>query len=347
MKKIICGLVSLIIILSFTGCNMKESIFSVQNEKKVNQQIKADTLLDRQIPNNPTIYNYSFVNGDVYLDAVYIFNTDPDVLLSSQSVGYLELWENNYLKKYSYLYLNGEKDMGIQVQLYTRDEIDDQPWFSDQYYYTKSSEHQDKLQTYHSYGIGISGTVFDGEFYDYKYDENNKLIERIDDRGYSIYFYYDQYGILDRRTFEVGATYDEKYYSYEVEDGNIIRIFSYNAQNNNITNRYEYEYDSSNRIIKESIYNYYENYYGYTHENVEKSLIGTTSYVYDADGNISNVILEQYDSENDEFDTTYKYYYYNENNNLVQMVVNRGNSTTYYILEYTDNPKVFEIESDN
>ena len=257
-----------------------------ESRKESNQQINANIVLDRQISGTQYfLFNYSFTNGNECIDKVYTFNVDPDTLPENDN--YIETYENNYLKKYSYLYLNGEKDSDIQVQKYIRDDIADQPWYCDQYYYIKSSEHKDKIQAYHSYEIGKNGTVFDNEYFYYTYDDNGRLTETMDDVGYENYFYYDEQGVLAGRTFDVvESDYDEKSYSYESEDGNIVKVYVHNAENGNIISRYEYEYDSSNRIIKEMNYSYYK--------NEEKRLNSTTAYNYDENGNISKIIDEQY-----------------------------------------------------
>lgn len=333
MRKFLKVLVLAITILSiFSGCVSSSSIKS-----KTNKQIKADSVLDRQISGTQyLLFNYSFTNSNECIDKVYIFDVDPDTL--SEIGNYPEVYENNYLKKYSYLYLNGKEDSDIQVQKYTRDDIDDQPLYCDQYYYIKSSEHKDKLQVYHSYEIGTSGMVFDNDYFYYTYDDNGRLIETMDDVGYENYFYYDEQGVLERRTFDfIESDYDEKTYSYEIEDGNIVKVYVHNAENGNTLSRYEYEYDSDNRIIKEVVYSYYQ--------NEEKRISNTTSYSYNENGNISMMVYEKYDSDTDSYKSTSKSYFYNDNNNISRIVTYNGKSVEYTVFVYTDTPTEYLNEN--
>lgn len=309
--------------------NQSHTMFD--SNKKSNQQIIADTVLDRQIAGTQYwLYNNSFTNGNDCIDKVYVFNTDPDTLS--------EDYENNYLKKYSYLYLNGKKDLDIQVQKYIRDDIDDKPWYCDQYFYIKSQEHKDKMQAYHSYEIGTSGKVYDNEYFCYTYDDNGRLTEIMDDVSDENYFYYDEQGVLERRTFySTESNYDEKTYSYESEAGNIVKVYVYNAENGNTLNRHEYEYDSKNHITKETNYSYYK--------NEEKRIFSTISYSYDDNGNIIKIVREQYDSDIEDYTTTSEQYFYNDNNNISKIVTDNGKSIEYTVLVYTDHPETYTIEN--
>lgn len=311
-----------------------EALFSM-SKTKTNQQIKADSVLDRQISGTQYfLFNYSFTNGNECVDTVYVFNTDPDTLVENDA----EAYDNNFLKKYSYLYLNGEKDSDIQVQKYTRDDIEDAPWYRDQYYYIKSSEHKDKLQAYHSYEIGTSGTVYDNEYFYYSYDDNGLLTDIMDELGDKNYFYYDEKGILKSRTFDAAeSNYNEKLYSYESKDGNVVKVYVHNAENGNTISRYEYEYDSSNRIIKEVAYSYYQ--------NEEKRINNTTSYSYNENGNISKIIEEKYDSDTDSYKTTSKEYSYNDNNDINKIVADNGKSVEYTVFVYSKNPNSYIEEN--
>lgn len=317
------------------GSSGTESSFSMSPSKKSNQQIKADTLLERQISGAQYwLYNYSFTNGNECIDKVYIFNFNPDTLSLSEDGGYNEAYENNYLKKYSYLYLDGKKDSIIQVQKYTRDDIADQPWYCDQYYYIKSSEYKDKIVKYQSYEIGIDGTIFDNEYFHYTYDDNGRLTETMDDVGYKNYFYYDEQGVLTGRTFDVTeSNYDEKSYSYEMDNENIVKVYVHNPKTGNTLSRYEYEYDSANHIIKETVYNYYK--------NEEKRVSSTTVYSYDNNSNISKITEEKYDSDTDSYKKTSKEYFYNDNNNISKIVTDNGKSIEYTVLVYTDQPESY------
>lgn len=315
---------------SETNITENKSSFPIQS-KSANQQIIADTVLDRQLPGTQYwLYNYSFTNSNECLDKIYIFNVDPDVLDDD--------YENNYLKKYSYLYLHGKKDSHIQVQKYTRDDIVDEPWYCNQYYYIKSEEHKDKIHAYHSYEIGTAGTIFNNEYFCYTYDDSGRLTETLDDVSDTYYCYYDEQGILKGRTFSsTESDYDEKSYSYERENGNIVKVYIYNTENGNTIGRYEYEYDSDNHIIKENVYSYYE--------NEEKRLRSSTFYSYDDNGNVSKIVKEEYDSDTDSYKTTSKSYFYNDNNNLSKIIEGKGKSIEYTVLVYSDKPNSYVEEN--
>lgn len=305
--------------------------------KKTNQQIDADTVLDRQISGTEELlYNYTFVNGSESLDTIYVFDDNPDTL--SEGNNYLEMYENNYIKKFSYLYLNGKKSSDIQVRKYTCDDKTDQPWYCDQYFYVKSQEHKNKLQAYHSYEISTVGTTYEDEYFYYTYDDGGRLAETMDDIGDVNYFYYDKQGILERRTFGVTeSNYDEKTYSYEMEGKKIVKVYVRDAENGNTLNRYEYEYDSNNRISKETNYSYYN--------NEEKHISDTTSYSYDDNGNISKIIEKQYYSISESYRTTSKLYFYNNNNNISKIVTENEKSKAYTVFIYSDKPTEYTNEN--
>lgn len=361
MRKLLKILVLAITILAiFVGCTNASNIDSqyenngVNNEienketkssfslskTKINQQIKADIVLDREISGTQRLlYNYSFTNGNKYIDTIYDFNVDPDTLITDETLTY-ETYENNYVKKYSYLYLNGKSDSDIQVQRRIYNDLDDEIWYDYQCFYIRSSEYNDKLQAYHSYDIGTSGTVFEDEYFCYSYDDNGLLTDTTDDTGYKNYFYYDDQDILVSRTFDVTESdYYQKNYSYEKDSdkGNIITVYVYNSETGNTLNRYEYSYNSNNCITEEVVYTYVN--------NEEKRVKRHLSYTYDDSGNILSTLEEVYNSDTEEYDTTSMYYYYNDNNNIDKIITDNGKSVKYTVFVYTDNPAEYINEN--
>lgn len=358
MRKSLKTLVLVIMILTiFAGCTNSQNSDSqyenngVNNEientetksslslvkGKPNQQSTAEIVLDREIPGTQyPLFDFSFTNGNECVDKLYVFNVDPDTIVENNSD--TEVYENNYINKYTYSYLNGKRDSDIQVQRYSRDDITDEPWYCDQYFYIKCSNYKDKLQAYHSYEIGTNGSVFEGDYFYYSYNENGLLTNTMDDTGYENYFYYDEQGVLECRTFDVvESDYDEKTYSYVSEDGNIVTVYVYNPETGNTINRYEYEYNSDNCIINESVYSYVK--------NEEKRMKRTTSYSYDDNGNISKIIEDIYDNDTDSYITTSKSYFYNDNNNISRIVTDDGKSVKYTVFVYTDNPAEYINEN--
>lgn len=352
MKRYFKVFLSIIVIIGlFTGCGFSNSANNTQyansnsntnndtetllTSKNINQQIKSKIVLDREIAGTQySLYNYSFTNGSECLDKIYIFETDPDSFTGEDDT---QIYENNFIKKYSYLYLDGKKDSTIQVQKYSRDDIDEDPWYCDQYFYVRNLDDKNKLQAYHSYDIGKDGTIFDNEYFGYTYDDSGKLIETMDDIGDKNYFYYDEQGILTGRTFDATYTYEEKTYSYESIDGNIVTVFSKDPESGNTIGRYEYEYDLNNRIIN-------ENYYSYS-DNVEKRLSSSVAYSYDDAGNLSKLIDKQYDSDTEEYEITTESYFYKDNNNLSKIITENEKSIEYTIFIYTNDPAEYFNEN--
>lgn len=353
MKKYFKVFVLIVAVVGlFTGCSLSNSGYESQSvsddnstknsvetllpSNNINQQIKSETVLDREIAGTQySLYNYSFTNGSDCIDKIYVFNVDPNTLLEKGNND--EIYENNYINKYSYLYLDGKKDSTIQVQKYSRDNIDEDPWYCDKYFYVRNLDNKDQLQAYHSYEIGTSGTVYDNEYFYYTYDDSGKLVETMDDIGKKNYFYYDEKGVLSGRTFDVTYTYTEKSYSYESIDDNIAKVFSIDPESGNTIGRYEYEYDFNNRIVN-------ENYYSYSN-NEEKRLSSSISYCYDDVGNISKITDKQYDSDTEEYETTTKSYFYDDNNNLSKIITDCGKSIEYTIFIYTNDPEEYFNEN--
>lgn len=336
----------------FSGCGLSNSNYGSQSVsgdnniinddeilspiKSINHQIKSEIILDKQISGSQySLYNYSFTNGSDCIDKIYVFNVDPDTL--SEEENKAKIYENNYINKYSYLYLNGKTDSSIQVQKYSRDYINEEPWYCDQYFYIRNLDDKEKLQAYHSYDIGTNGTVFDNEYFYFTYDGSGALIETTDYLGDKNYFYYDEQGVLVGRTFDVTYTYDEKTYSYEKANGNIVKVFSKDPESGYTIGRWEYKYDLNDRIIN-------ENYYSYSN-NVEKRLSSSVSYSYDDVGNISKIIDKQYDSDIEEYKTTTKSYFYEDNNNLSEIITDDGKSIEYTIFIYTNDPEEYFNEN--
>lgn len=320
--------------LVFSGCysNISSagtaSSFSTESDKRVNHQIYTKNVLERKIPSNvDSFFNYSFTNGNDCIDKIYIFKSDPNEFINDDS--YLEKFENNYIRKYEYLYLNGNKDSNIQVKKYSRDVVDDSPWYCDQYYYIKNLENKDKISAYHSYEIGTNGTVYDNEYFYFAYDDNGKLTYTSDDVGYENYFSYDEYGVLSGRTFD----YKEEHYSYEREGENIVKVYVHDAQNGDTIDRYDYEYDFDNRIVSEKNYTY--------KNNEESRLYESSSYSYNENGNISIISTEAYDSDTESYKVTRKSYYYDDNNNISQIITEKNEKAEYMLFVYSENPNEY------
>lgn len=344
MTKFIKPLVLIIVILTIlVGCansqnrNFQyENSFSdeIENRSTNNHQIKAETVLEREISGTQySLFNFSFTNGNEYVDKLYIFNVDPDTLTENN----IDAFENNYVNKFIYSYLNGKSDSDIQVKKYSRDNTADEPWYCDQYFYIKCQDYKDKLNVYHSYEIGIDGSVFENDYFHYSYDDNGLLINTMDDTGYENYFYYDGQGVLQHRTFDATETYEEKTYSYVRENENIVTVYVYDPITGNTISRYEYEYNSDNYIMNESIYSYVE--------NEEKRMKMSTIYSYDDNGNISKIVKDIYDNDTDSYITTSNSYLYNDNNNISRIVTDDGKSVKYTVFFYSDNPAEYVNEN--
>ncbi len=317
----------LVVLVVFSGCSNSLILPSQIN----NRQIKADTILERQsFIHNNLLYMYTLTNGDKCIDRIYTFNYDPDDLTINKDVNLEEIYEDSFLLKYTYLYLDGKKSSDFQVQKSTRDKIDDLPWYCDQFFYIKNADDKNCVQAYHSNEIGTNGTVFDNEYYYYSYDDTGKLVSITDDCNDTYYLFYDEQGNLQEKSYSViESNYEKKSFSYEVEDGNLIKVYVCDAEDGSIINRYEYDYDTSGNIIEERNYAY--------RKEKEELLYNVLTYTYD-DGNISETVEKQYNVNEKNYDTISKDYIYDDNNNIIKIIMDNGKSIKYILFFYTDTP---------
>lgn len=335
MKKVFSLIILLLVLLTvFSGCSGGLMIPS----PKTNRQIIAETILDRQSSiNNNSLYMYTLTNGNKCIDKVYTFNYNPDDLMVNGDTDFEDIYEDSYLVKYSYLYFSGKRNSDIQVQKSTRDEVEDSPWYCDQFFYFKSQEDKDKIQVYQSYEIGTNGTAYDNDDYYYSYDNTGKLSGITDDNNYTYCLFYDEQGILQEKSYSVTeSNYDRKMFSYKIEDENIVIVYVYDAEDGDIINRYEYDYDINGNITKERYYIY--------REEEEELLYNVLTYTYDDNGNISETVEEQYDVNEKDYDTVSKEYIYDADNNVIKIIRDNGKSVKYTLFFYTDSPAEYSYE---
>lgn len=297
---------------------------------KANEQIVVANLFEREaLPINYGLFRNSFTNGKEYLKTIYMFKSNP--LEFTDYGNYIEAYEENYMMKYEFLYENGDADLTVQIQEYSRDRVGEEADFDYSYYFGKNYENKNRLQVYHSYWIDSKQTEHYDDYWYYTYNENGDLTEMTDGTGDNNYYFYDGYGILSEKY------YDDKSYTftYEKDDnGNISSIAKY--VNDTQRYLYEYEYDYSGRIVKETYY-FFDSAKG-------QQLRTITSFSYDERGNIATETKEKYSGYTGEYDDTETTsYYYNDNYNLSKITITDKYSTYYLIYEYTDSPTSYEV----
>lgn len=320
-----------VILCVFSGCSLSDantgSSFSILPQNETNRQIAATTYNQRQSQAGNTYYDYSFTNGDEYVNQIYILKTDPDTFSDD---GFVESCEQNYSNKYVYSYEDGNPASTIQVKRYTRDEIGSEPEYKDRFIYVRDVNFKDKLGVYKSYDIGTDGTEYEEWYYNYQYDDEGRLSVMSVDRSDLLRCYYDDEGLLVNRYFD----YETYSYSYEQDDGNSITSIC-KWRDNEILVQYDYEYDTGNRIIQETCYGF--------DDNVQDEMEERVSYSYDESGNILSIVTETYDSDAESYQTTSQTFNYNANNNLTEIIRDNGGNITYTIFIYSNEPEVYSV----
>lgn len=340
MKKPISIIISIACIITmFTGCfshsanNYGSSNSSViePTEKGANKQYTVKNVLQKTIPTNTKkYYNYAQTNGKEYLSNIYYLKVDPNEISND--------YENNYHKKYTYSFLDGDsKNKSIQVQLSYRDEIGEEARLSYKYFFIRGINHNDKLEAYHSYDIGETGTEYDDEYYRYTYDDDGKLSKYSDDTNTESYFTYDSDGQLSNKTGDLLDAYDSYSFTYEKdENGNISVVTEFCNDykfDNNVTLKFVYEYDGQNRIINETKY--------LVDDNSTEEMRCETTYSYDEDGNVASVVTNSYNTDTEKFELTTDTYTYTSENNIAQITSQTESGTEYIIFEYSDSPNSY------
>lgn len=329
MKKVVKVLALLVLAMQlFSGCSTNSTSANTSNPlvpaKDINRQIDALNYTEQVGRAGNKYYFYSFTNGGKYLDRIFVLQSDSDHLVDANDLESLEL---NYYDKYEYSYLNGDPESSFEVKCYTRDDIDEEPWYHYRYSFGRDFDYREKLGVLHSYDIGTSGRTWDDLYYNYTYDESGKLIERSDAHRYD-YFSYDANGLLTIADYDGDPIY---YYTYSKDNnGNILTITK--TMDGEIKSVYEYGYDENNRIISETEYAYSDNELKRTQE--------IKTYSYDDEGNISDLSTQTYDVDIDDYRTTNKTYYYDEDNNISQIVEYEDDGDIEYtIFVYTKTPE--------
>jgi YD repeat-containing protein len=308
-----------------TGGNNK-----ISSSDKKNDQTAVLNLLDRETtPLNYGLFQNSFTNGKEYLKTMYAFKSNPEEF--SYDENYIDAYEANYTMKYEFLYENGDANLTVQAQEFSRDSSDEPADFEHSYYFGRDYENKNRLQAYNSYWIDSQNEEHDDDYWYYSYDENGNLTEMSDATGDDNYYYYDGYGVLSEKYYD-----DDTYsFTYEKdENGNISSVSRYIGET--LKRRYEYEYDFDGNIVKETFY-YYDSDKG-------EMLLSVSSFNYDEHGNVTTETKEKYSEFSGEYeDTETTSYYYNENYNIVKKTITDKYSTYYLIYEYTDSPTPYEV----
>lgn len=331
MRKFLNSIALIVVIICvLSGCNSSDSdtgsSFSI-SQNKTNHQITATTYSQRQCQAGYIYYDYSFTNGDEYVNQIYIFDTDPS---SFSNDNFAESCEQCYSDKYAYAYENGNSESTIQVKRYIRDDIGAEPEYRDLFVYVRNFDFKDKLGAYKSYDIGTDGTEYNNWFYNYQYDDEGRLSVMSDDHEDVLRCYYDDEGLLVSRYFD----YETSSYSYEKDNDN--RITSIRKwRNNEILVQYDYEYDTDDRIIKETSYDF--------DDNIQTRVEESNTYSYDENGNILNIVTETYDSDTENYKITNQTFYYNDNNNITKIITEDDKGITYTIFVYSDKPESYSV----
>lgn len=346
MKKLIKFTITIIcILLVFTGCssnsvsNPKLSLNKLTQsiEKKPNRQYTAKNILQKEIPSDTRqFYNYANTNGNEYLSNVYYTNTNPDEA---------ESYKNNYSRKYTYYYLNGDPiNSTFKIQRYIRNEKEDEPNYYDyEFYYVRGYLCKDKLEQYYSYEYSENGTQYEDENICYSYSDDGKLNEYIEDLKSSYYFYYDENGMLSARTYDPINAFEYASFDYEQDDNGNISSVTKTYDNGGYdslihTYKYKYEYDDKNRIICEAEYS--------VNNNAEELLQNEITYSYDENGNISTVNFKSYNSETEECNYSTSTYVYTSQNNISRIINQNGNQASYIVFDYSNSPNSYSESQD-
>ena len=320
-----------VILCVFSGCSLSDadtgSSFSILPQNETNRQIAATTYNQRQSQAGNTYYDYSFTNGDEYVNQIYILETDPGAFSDDS---FVESCEQNYSNKYAYSYKDGDPASTIQIKKYTRDDEDGEQEYRDGYVYVRDFNFKDKVGTYKSYYIGTSGTEYNDLYYNYQYEDEGRLSVMSDEHEDIVRCYYDDQGVLTDRYFD----YESYFYSYENDDdGRITSIRKWRGDE--IIVQYNYEYDTDNRITQEICYDF--------DDNVQDELEERVTYSYDESGNILSIITETYDSDTESYRTTNQTFYYNDNNNLTEKITDDGEDISYTVFIYSNEPEVYSV----
>lgn len=329
MKKVIKVLALLVLVLQlFAGCSTNNSSSNISNPlaptKDANRQISVLNYTDQICRAGNKYYFYSFTNGKNVLDRIYVLQSDSDDFVDTNDMKSLEL---NYYKKYEYSYLDGDPESSFEVKCYTRDDIDEEPWYHYRYSFGRDFDYREKLGVLHSYDIGTNGQEWDDLYYNYTYDESGKLTE-CSDAHRDDYFSYDANGLLTIADYDGDSIY---YYTYSKDNnGNVLTITKTMA--GEIKSVYEYGYDEKNRIISETEYAYSDNELKWAQE--------IKTYSYDDEGNVSTLSTQTYDIDIEDYKTTDQTYYYDEDNNISQIVEYEDDGDIKYtIFVYTQTPE--------
>jgi RHS repeat-associated protein len=202
---------------------------------------------------------------------------------------------------------------------------------------------------------------------EYVYNEAYQLTEIILDTNYKYTINYDDYGRMSSVYINAQEimSYDYSYYMYDHDlldtqtygNGNII-FFIYNdndqihqiyfapdlTDNNDdgipdgLVQKYEYDYDTNDRLVyyKDVLENYTEHYNYDKNGNlvqIQSSLGNEINYVYDEDGNISNIEYSFIDVDSL---TTYNYDHPTSNDKYYETVINNGNQDIKKIYYYEE-----------
>ena len=321
----------ILIICVFSGCSSRDantgSSFSILPQNEPNRQISATTYNQRQSQAGYTYYDYSFTNGDEYVNQIYILKTDPGAFPDDS---FVESCEQSYVRKYMYSYEDGDPASTIQIKNYTREEMGSEPEYQDRFIYVRDINFKDKVGVYKSFWIGTDGTEHNDLYYSYQYDDAGRLSVMGDEREDLVRCYYDDEGLLVNRYFD----YETSSYSYEKDnDSRITSIRKW--RDNEILVQYDYEYDTDNRITQETCYDF--------DDNVQTQVEERTSYSYDENGNILNIVTETYDSDTESYQITNQTFYYNDNNNLTEIITDDGEDFTYTIFIYSNEPESYSV----
>lgn len=181
-----------------------------------------------------------------------------------------------------------------------------------------------------SYDIEEDGTLDDAYYLQYLYDAQGRITEMYIYSDSSRYFYYNGKGFISKNIdFDTVSEY-----TYEIDENSNL-VSNYRLADQEIVERFDYEYDLYNRITKEVCYDY-----DYGEQDI---VLETLMYTYDEYGNVSSIISEIYNEDLDRYDVT-KTNYYNDNNNLHLINNEDDGEFNYTVFVYTKNPEAFTVQ---